>query len=221
VVVRSDDPVFAPAQGRLTRTIARLESARAPADETALMIQAAPDAAVQLWETYLARYTNGSFRGLALYRLGWAYRSTGAAGLPRQSGDEAFAQLQREDAGSPIASLAASAQHLGWKSKAAASAWSVVPGLGQMYCGRYGLGTAYLLVGVAAATMIIAPLAVGYQRRHDLSWQHDWPLLALGVGGLFVLSLDYTVAYQDAMARVVEWNEAIEDAFESTHPEAP
>jgi hypothetical protein len=268
VVIRPDDPVFARAQTRLTRTVARIEAARAPADQTALMLQAeslyryrfappprgfvsyaaefaasaieipalqslsgaldihelrlrAPDGAVQLWESYLARYPGGELRPLALYRLGWAYRSTGAAGLPRKSGDEAFAQLQRESPGSPLAVLAASTQGLAWKSKDAASAWSAVPGLGQMYVGRYAAGTGYLLVGAAAAAMIITPLVVGYQRRHDLSWSDDWPLLALGIGGLLVLSLDYTAAYQDAIARVVDWNERIENAFEDAHPDAP
>ena len=268
VVIRADDPVFARAQTRLTRTVARIEAARAPADQTALMLQAeslyryrfappprgfvsyaaefaasaieipalqslsgaldihelrlrAPDGAVQLWESYLARYPGGELRPLALYRLGWAYRSTGAAGLPRKSGDEAFAQLQRESPASPLAVLAASTQGLAWKSKDAASAWSAVPGLGQMYVGRTAAGTGYLLVGAAAAAMIITPLVVGYQRRHDLSWSDDWPLLALGIGGLLVLSLDYTAAYQDAIARVVDWNERIENAFEDAHPDAP
>jgi len=268
VVIRADDPVFARAQTRLTRTVARIEAARATADQTALMLQAeslyryrfappprgfvsyaaefaasaieipalqslsgaldihelrlrAPDGAVQLWESYLARYPGGELRPLALYRLGWAYRSTGAAGLPRKSGDEAFAQLQRESPASPLAVLAASTQGLAWKSKDAASAWSAVPGLGQMYVGRTAAGTGYLLVGAAAAAMIITPLVVGYQRRHDLSWSGDWPLLALGIGGLLVLSLDYTAAYQDAIARVVDWNERIENAFEDAHPDAP
>ncbi len=268
VVTRADDPVFARAEARLTRTVSRLQAQGAPADQTTLMAQAegfyryrfaqpprgfvsyaaefaasaieipalqamsgaldiyelrlrAPDAAVQLWESYLARYPQGAFRPLALYRLGWAYRSIGAAGLPRKSGDEAFAQLQREAPGSALASLAAETRGLGWKSKDAASGWSVVPGLGQMYLGRYAAGTGYLVVGLAAVAMIVAPLAVGYERRNDLSWGHDWPLLALGVGGLILLSLDYTAAYQDAVARVVQWNERIEDAFEDAHPDAP
>jgi hypothetical protein len=176
---------------------------------------------VQLWESYLLRYPGGAFRPLALYRLGWAYRSTGAAGLPRESGDDAFAQLQREQPGSPLASLAASARQLDWKTKDAASAWSVVPGLGQMYVGRTGAGAAYLTVALAATTMILVPLAIGYQRRHELSWGDDWPLLAVGIGGVLILSLDYTAAYQDAVARVVQWNEKLEDAFEDAHPDAP
>jgi hypothetical protein len=179
------------------------------------------DGAVQLWETYLARYPKSSLRPLVLYRLGWAYHSTGAAGLPRQSGQEAFAQLRRDYPDSPFSALAAETQGLDWKSKDAATGWSVIPGLGQMYVGSYGPGSIHLLVAAAAVTMMVAPLAVAYERRHDLTWEGDWPLLAIGVGGLLVLSLDYTVAYQDAIRRVVEWNDRIESAFEDQHPGAP
>jgi hypothetical protein len=179
------------------------------------------DGAAQLWETYLSRYPNGAFRSLVLYRLGWAYHSTGAAGFPRKSGDEAFAQLHREYPDSPLSMLAASSHGLNWKSKDAATEWSVIPGLGQMYVGRYGQGSIHLLVALAAATMMVAPLVVAYDRRHDLTWGRDWPLLALGAGGLVVLSLDYTAAYKDAIQQVVEWNDRIESAFEDAHPAAP
>lgn len=179
------------------------------------------DGAVQLWETYLSRHPNGPLRPLVLYRLGWAYHSTGATGLPRKSGDDAFAQLRREYPGSPMSVLAAEAHGLDWKSKDVATGWSVVPGLGQMYVGAYGQGSVHLLVALAAATMILAPIAVAYERRHDLTWGGDWPLLVVGVGGLLVLSLDYTVAYQDAMRRVVEWNDRVEEAFEDGHPSGP
>ena len=181
----------------------------------------APDGAVQLWESYLARYPGGAFRPLALYRLGWAYRSVAAAGLPRGSGDEAFAQLRREAPGSPLVAFADAAKDLNWKSKDAAAAWSLVPGLGQMYVHRYGAGSVFLLIAAAAAAMTITPVAVAYDRRHDLTWGHDWPLLAVGVGGLLVLSLDYTAAYQSAVARVVEWNDRLEESFEDAHPDAP
>jgi hypothetical protein len=179
------------------------------------------DGAVQLWETYLSRYPAGALRPLVLYRLGWAYRSTEAAGLPRKSGDEAFAQLRREYPDSTLSALAAGAHGLDWKSKDAATGWSVVPGLGQMYLGAYGQGSVHLLVALAAVTMMVAPVFVAYDRRHDLTWGNDWPLLVVGVGGLLVLSLDYTVAYQDAIKRVVEWNDRIENAFEDKHPQAP
>ena len=35
----------------------------------------------------------------------------------------------------------------------------------------------------------------------------DAPLLALGLSGLIVLSVDYTTSYEDAMRGVVQWNE--------------
>ena len=133
-----------------------------------------------------SRYPAGALRPLVLYRLGWAYRSTEAAGLPRKSGNEAFAQLRRECPGSPLSALAAEAHGLDWKSKDAATGWSVVPGLGQMYAGAYGQGSVHLLVALAAATMMVAPVVVAYERRHDLTWGDDWPLLVVGVGGLLV-----------------------------------
>src|SRR5436190_525598 len=40
------------------------------------------DGAVQLWETLLERHPGTTLRPLTLYRLGWAYRSVGASGLP-------------------------------------------------------------------------------------------------------------------------------------------
>lgn len=179
------------------------------------------DAAVQLWETYLSRFPDGAYRPLVLYRLGWAYRSAAAAGFPRASGNDAFAQLRREFPDSPLLPLAADALKLPWKSKSVATAWSVVPGLGQMYVGATGRGTVHLLVGLAAVAMIAAPTVAAFQRRHDLTWGHDWPLLVVGAGGLLVLSLDYTAAYQDALQRVVEWNDRLQDGFEDAHRDAP
>jgi len=64
------------------------------------------DGAVQMWETLLARYPQSRLRPLTLYRLGWAYRSSGVAGFPRGSGDEAFDLLVKEGPGSPLALLA-------------------------------------------------------------------------------------------------------------------
>jgi hypothetical protein len=179
------------------------------------------DGAVHLWETFLARYPQSRMRSLVLYRLGWAYRSTGATGLPRRSGDEAFDLLLTESPRSPLGALALEAKKLPGKSKDAATGWSIVPGLGQMYLGQYGRGAVYVAIAAAAVTLMVAPVVVAYQRRHDLTWGRDWPLLAAGVGGIVFLSLGYTVAYQDAVRGVVEWNERIENAFDDTHPEAP
>jgi hypothetical protein len=179
------------------------------------------DAAVQLWETLLANHPKTSLRPLTLYRLGWAYRSSGAAGLPRNSGDEAFDTLIQEVPGTPLAVLAIDAKKLRWKSKASAAEWSVVPGLGQFYVGEKLSGTVRLTIALAAFAAIVMPIYVGYARRSDLTWSGDWPLLAMGLGGLVALSIDYTSSYEDAIRGVVEFNERAEALFEETHPNAP
>ena len=98
---------------------------------------------------------------------------------------------------------------------------SLVPGLGQFYVGKALSGTVRLAIGIGSVAMIALPLYIGYQRRHDLSWSHDWPLLATGVGGIIILSIDYTLSYQDAMRGVVEFNDRVEADFEARHPDAP
>jgi hypothetical protein len=42
------------------------------------------DCAVRLWESLLAQDPQTSLRTLTLYRLGWAYRSCGVEGFPRE-----------------------------------------------------------------------------------------------------------------------------------------
>ncbi len=179
------------------------------------------DAAVQLWETLLLEHPGTTLRPLTLYRLGWAYRSVGVSGFPRESGDEAFDVVAREQPGTPLAALALDAKRSPWKSKDTATGWSILPGLGQMYVGEYANGGARLAIALAAMAMIITPIAVAYSRRDDLSWGRDWPLLATGLGGLIVLSIDYTLAYQDVMRGVVQFNERAESAFASAHPDGP
>jgi hypothetical protein len=179
------------------------------------------DAAIQLWETLLANRPTTVLRPLTLYRLGWAYRTSGVSGLPRESGDDAWDVLARESPGTRLAALALDARSVPWKSKDAAAGWSVVPGLGQLYVGEKLNGTVRLAVALAAMAAIAVPVWVAYDRRSDLSWSRDWPLLATSVGGLIVLSIDYTTAYEDAMRGVVEWNERAEAAFDDAHPDAP
>jgi hypothetical protein len=179
------------------------------------------DGAIQLWETLLQRHPATNLRPLILYRLGWAYRSAGAWGLPRESGDEAFELLIHERPGTPLAALAGEAEGIPWKSKDRATALSLVPGLGQLYVGERWNGTVRLAIALAAVAMVAVPVYIGYQRRQDLSWRRDWPLLAVGVGGLVVLSIDYTAAYQDALRGVVDFNERAENAFAARHPDAP
>ena len=43
----------------------------------------------------------------------------------------------------------------------------------------------------------------------------------VAVGGLIVLSIDYSFAYQDALRAVMQFNEREEIKFEDQHPGAP
>lgn len=178
------------------------------------------DGAVQLWESLLAHSPSTPLRPLALYRLGWAYRSSLASGLPRSS-DEAFDELIARHAGTPLAQLAAEARQTPWKSQGSATAWSIVPGLGQIYAGEVGNGAVRLAVALAATAMVAVPGVLAYERRNDLSWSRDWPLLATGIGGAIVLTSDYSSSYQDALRAVVEYNERREAEFEDRHAAAP
>jgi hypothetical protein len=179
------------------------------------------DAAIQLWETLLAQKPRTALRPLTLYRLGWAYPSSDVLGLPRETGQEAFAALIADQPNTPLGTLAQEAQRVPMKRKSTAAELSIAPGLGQFYVGRYGSGSIRLGIALAALAAVVAPLVVAYDRRADLTWQRDWPLLATGVAGIFVLSFDYTASYEDAMRGVVEWNERAEADFESRHPDAP
>lgn len=179
------------------------------------------DGAVQIWETLLERYPRSPLRALVLYRLGWAYRNRISSGFPREEPEEALDQLVREQPGSPLVPLALEARNVPWKSQDTATGLSIVPGLGQIYAGEHANGAVRVAIGLAAAAMILVPSYIAWQRRADLTWQRDWPLLAVGLGGLVVLSIDYTMAYSDALRAVMQWNEREEARFEDRHPEAP
>lgn len=90
-----------------------------------------------------------------------------------------------------------------------------------MYVGETANGIVRLAVALAAVTAIVVPVVVAYNRRGELRWSHDWPLLASAFGGVIVLSVDYTTSYQDALRGVVQWNERAEAAFFAAHPDAP
>jgi hypothetical protein len=179
------------------------------------------DGAVQVWETLLERYPRSRLRPLALYRLGWAYRSVLSPGFPREEPDEAFAELARSHPASPLAAYAREAQAVPWKSQDMATTYSILPGLGQMYAGEYLNGAARMAVALVAAAAIVTPAFIAWQRREELAWGRDWPLLAVGLGGLIVLSIDYTMAYQDALRAVMQYNERMEAEFDRRHPGAP
>jgi len=180
----------------------------------------ASDGAVQLWESLLARNPSTPLRPLALYRLGWAYRNLIASDFPGTS-EQAFDEITSKYHDSPVAPFAAEARKVAWKSQASATAWSIIPGLGQMYVGEYGNGTIRLTIGLAAVAMIVVPSAIAYQRRNDLSWHNDWPLILTGVAGVTILTSDYSSSYQDAQRAVLEFNERHEAEFENSHPAAP
>jgi len=178
------------------------------------------DGAVQLWETLLARNASTPLRPLTLYRLGWAYRKAIASGFPGSS-ELAFDELITKHPDSPLAPIATLAKQVPWKSQASATAWSIVPGLGQIYAGESGNGAIRLSIALAAATAVIVPSILALQRGSDLSWSHDWPLLTVGVVGASVLAIDYSSSYQDAQRAVVDFNERRETEFEDSHPAAP
>lgn len=178
------------------------------------------DAAVQIWETLLADDPKSPLVPLALYRLGWAYRNTLVSGLPGGS-DDAFDALTTKYPQSPLAPIAVAAKHVEWKSQGSATAWSIVPGLGQMYAGEYGNGAVRLTIALASAAMVVVPVVIASRQDTDLSWRHDWPLLLTGIAGATILTLDYSSSYQDALRAVLEYNERNERAFEDAHPDAP
>jgi hypothetical protein len=178
------------------------------------------DASVQLWESLLARAPATPLRPLALYRLGFAYRNAMASGFPRES-DDAFGELETKFADSPLTPLARVARRMAWKSQGAATAWSIVPGLGQMYSGHYASGGVRLAIALAAVTALVVPSVIAVERGRDLSFRHDWPLFAIAVGGAVALTVDYSSSYQDARAAAMEFNERAEAAFEAAHPDAP
>jgi hypothetical protein len=181
------------------------------------------DGAVQLWETMLAMHPDTRLEPLTLYRLGWAYRSVATDGFPRDDGDEAWDQLIAKYPTSPLADTAKQARAVAWKSQDMALALSIVPGAGQMYSGEYTNGAVRLAAALACAALIVTPLYLAYHEyeRGDLDWPDDWPYIAIPFGGIILLNVVYTTAYQDALRAAVEWNERAEAAFDHAHPEAP
>jgi hypothetical protein len=182
------------------------------------------DGAVQLWETLLDRHPATPLRPLVLYRLGWAYRSAGTGGLPRDSGDQAWDELVAQQPAAPLGALASAARRVPWKSQDTAIELSIVPGVGQMYAGEYGNGTARLAVAIACAALIIVPAYLLYRNiseRDGVAFRQDWPYVASSFAGIILLNVAYTTAYQDALRAAVQFNERQEAAFEARHPEGP
>ena len=176
----------------------------------------APDSAVQLWETLLELYPHTKLRPLTLYRLGWAYRNVGVQGLPRSSPDDAFNELIREQPNSLLSAFAKEAKTVPWKSKETAAVRSLIPGFGQMYLGETRNGLIRLGIAAAALIAVAAPVYAAAHSGHNSSLD-----VAVGIGGLIVLSFDFTSSYEDAMHGVVRWNERAESKFNLANPSAP
>jgi len=175
----------------------------------------ASDSAVQLWETLLQEYPNTKLKPLTLYQLGWAYRNVGAQGLPRSS-DEAFDELIKSKPNSNWAVLAKEAKEVPYKSKDDASFYSIIPGAGQMYLGETKSGWSRFGIAIASLIAIAIPI---YNAEHG--HHNSTSSVALGLGGLIVLSFDFTNSYEDAVQGVVKWNEKAEYKFQRSHPTAP
>lgn len=201
----TDLPMFQSAAGSLDLQAMRVEGA---------------DAATQLWEGFLRRYPNSELKALTKYRLGWSYRSVGIEGLPGST-ENAFADLVNCETPEPIRSAAIAARTYPWKSKGTASTLSLIPGAGQLYLGETASGIVRLAVAAVSAAAVIVPAVIGAERGSDLTWRHDWPLLLSSGLGVIVLSLDYTLSYEDALRGVIRFNERQELRFEQSHPDVP
>jgi hypothetical protein len=181
------------------------------------------DGAAQLWETMLARRPDSALAPLALYRLGWAYRSLNTGGFPRETPGDAWQALERQAPGSPLVPLARAAAAVPYKTQDTAVELSLIPGAGQMYAGEWGNGAARLVFALAAAAVAVVPIVVLYDRwQKDQFFQREnWAWAGTSLLGIIVLNVAYTTAYQDAQRAAVEFNERAEARFEDQHPEAP
>jgi hypothetical protein len=214
---RSTGAVFAELAASAT-DLPMLEAVAGSLDLFELRIKTS-DGAIQLWETLLERDPHTSLRALTLYRLGWAYRNHVVTGFVGSS-DVVFDALTKEFPGSELGGLAAAAKRVPYKSPTTATGWSILPGAGQIYAGETRNGIVRLSVAAAAATAVIVPSVIAYE-RDNLNFRDDWPLLLTGIIGATVLAVDYTNSYNDALRAVLEYNERSERAFEDEHPGAP
>jgi hypothetical protein len=176
----------------------------------------APDSAVQLWETLLKQHPHTTLKPLTLYRLGWAYRNVGAQGLPRTSPNDAFNQLIKEEPNSKWGKLAKNAKKVPYKTKEEAGFRSLIPGMGQMYLGETQSGFTRLGIAIAGLIAVAVPVYAATHGNHN-----SLASTAIGLGGLIVLSFDFTDSYEDAIHGVVRWNERAESEFQRRYPTAP
>jgi len=171
------------------------------------------DGAAQLYEAQLARFPSGKLAPLALYRLGWAYRSVLLDDWPRTSAEAHGAVAP---SGGELAALAKEAQLVPWKSQRYAIKLSLLPGLGQIYAGETANGVVRMVIGLSFLALATVPLLVA-ARNSNATWQE----FALSSTGLIGLQVSYTTAYQDAQRAALEFNEREEEKFEHLHVGAP
>ncbi len=173
------------------------------------------DGAAQLFTALASDHPESRLRPLALYRLGWACRSTSSDGFPCSS-PTSFGTLGRDYAGSRLAARASLAEIVPSRSLDRATLWSILPGAGQIYAGEVWNGTARLSVGAAFGALALVPI-VGMVRAKRFGWLPT----ALSLAGVVGLQVTYTTSYQDAQRAVLDFNEAQEAAFEAAHPDLP
>jgi hypothetical protein len=173
------------------------------------------DGAIQLYEALLQRCPDSARRPLALYRLGWAYRNVSLDGFPRDPA-QPLRELQKAFPKSPLARLASEALAVPYKAPAKAAAWSLLPGAGQVYVGRWGNGCLRLsLASAFSAAMLVPPALMLRDQRFN------WAGALLSLSGLIGLQVTYGNANEDAKRLAVEFNEGQEARFRSAHLEAP
>ncbi len=173
------------------------------------------DGAARLYGTLASRYPLSGLRPLALYRLGWACRSTSEQGYPCRSA-ESFGALAREYPATPLASLVPDALRAPHRSLDRATAWSLLPGAGQIYAGEALNGAVRLSVAAGFSALTLVPIVGMVQSRKVGCFP-----TALSLLGIVGLQVTYTTSYQDAQRAVLDFNERQEAAFEAAHPATP
>ena len=156
------------------------------------------DGAVQLWESFLLRSPATALAPLALYRLGWAYRSLNASGFPREDANDAFDDLIRRFPQSPLSKLAIDAKSVPWKSQDMAIGLSIIPGAGQAYAGEWGNGGIRFITAAAFAALAIVPIVVIYQNsQQDRLWTRENAAWA-GTAVLGIILLNVAYVYRES-----------------------
>ncbi len=173
------------------------------------------NAAAQLYEALLERYPDSPLAPLALYRLGWVYRNVDLPGFPTGA-EGAVRRLRECYPDSPLVPWALAAAKVPYRTQSGATAWSILPGAGQIYVGQWASGAVRLSVAAGFSALALAPIGSMLVRR-----RLDWVGVILSTLGVVGLQVTYTTAYQDAERGALEFNEARERDFDRAHPDAP